>query len=94
MKIKCLDVVSGRSDFIPGGPTGLTKGKIYDVAEILETQFSIINDKMKIARYSRYRFEIVDETPVKPLRDNFNSLTLGMRNRIKELEDLVHKNHT
>jgi hypothetical protein len=91
MKIKCVDVVSGRSDFIPGGPTGLTKGKIYDVAEVLETQFSIVNDKMKIARYSQYRFKIVDATPVKTLRENFNCMTTVMRDKIKELEKEIAK---
>ena len=91
MKIICVDVVSGRSDYIPGGPTGLTAGKIYEVAEILGTQFSIVNDDMKIARYSKYRFDIVDTSQVKSLRDNFNTLTTGMRSRIKELEREIEK---
>lgn len=89
MKIVCVDVVSSRSDNIPGMPTGLTVGKVYDVAEILEDKFSIINDSMKMARYSKFRFAVVEDSPVKPLRDNFNTLTTCMRSRIKELEAQV-----
>jgi len=90
MKVKCIDVVSPRSDGASGKPTGLTIGCIYNVAEILDSQYSIINDNFKIARYSQYRFEVVDDKD-KPtnLRRDFNKLTLAMRTRIKELEALV-----
>lgn len=88
MKVKLIDNTTPRSDNIPGKPTDVSLGTVYEVAEVLnETgQYSIINDKMKIARYSQYRFEIVDDSPVDPLRDAFNMLTLLMRLRIKELE--------
>jgi hypothetical protein len=50
-----------------------------------------MNDKMKLARYSTYRFEIVDESVPLPLRDSFNTLTTPLRMRIKELEKLINE---
>lgn len=92
MKIRCLDKASARSDGVPGGATALTIGKIYKVAEVLPTtgQYSIINDDFKIARYSQYRFEVVDDTPVRSLREEFNSLTTEMRAYIKQLEARIY----
>jgi hypothetical protein len=86
MRVICIDTHSPRSDFVPGGPTGITVGAVYDVAEVLQEQYSIINDEMKMARYSQYRFEVVDSTPPLPLRQAFNPLTTKMRMRIRELE--------
>lgn len=91
MKVICIDAHSPRSDFVPGGPTGITLGTVYDVAEVLQEQYSIINDDMKMARYSQYRFEVVDATPVLPLRQAFNPLTTKMRMRIRELEEELHR---
>lgn len=92
MKVKLIDNTTPRSDNVPGGPKAVTLGKVYEVAEDLASgQYSIINDKMKIARYSKYRFEVVDNTPPVPLRDGFNLLTLPMRMRIRELEQLLEK---
>jgi hypothetical protein len=76
---------------MPGQPTSITLGCTYEVAEILEDQYSIINDSMKMARYSKYRFEVVDAKAVPLLRANFNMLTLPMRQRIRELEAEVEK---
>lgn len=91
MKVRCIDVVSPRSDQIKGRPTGITAGCAYEVAEVLDEtqQYSIINDDMKMSRYSQYRFLVIDPTPIKPLRENFNMLTLPLRTRIKELEKEV-----
>ncbi len=86
MKVKCIDIDAPRSDGFDGKPSALTVGNEYAVAEVLDTQYSIINDAMKIGRYSKARFEIVDNEPVPPLRDNFNTLTTPLRSRIKELE--------
>lgn len=91
MKVKCIEKSSPRSDGKQGQPTGLTVGKVYTVAEIVEghrevNQYSIINDDFKLARYNQSRFEVVDNSPVKPLREAFNSLTTEMRARIKQLE--------
>lgn len=89
MKILCIDKSTPRSDGKPGQPTAIKVGIIYDVAEIIEEtgQYSILNDDFKLARYSQSRFEIVDHSPVVPLRQAFNSLTTVMRSRIKELEN-------
>lgn len=91
MKVKCIDKASARSDGVPGGATDITVGKVYTVAEIVTgrrdvDQYSIINDKFKMARYNQCRFEVVDNSEVPSLRDAFNSLTTGMRSRIKQLE--------
>lgn len=86
MKVKCIDTEAPRSDGHDGKPSALTVGIIYVVAEVLDTKFPIINDAMKIGRYSQARFEVVDSTEVPPLRDNFNTLTTPLRSRIKELE--------
>jgi hypothetical protein len=88
MKVKLIDNSTPRSDNIPGGPSDVTLGQIYVVAENLQfsDKYSIINDKMKIARYSKYRFEIVEDTPPLALREAFNTLTTPMRERIKQLE--------
>lgn len=91
MKVMCINVVSPRSDHQSGMPSGITLGKVYDVAEVLDDKYSIINDYMKMSRYSQYRFEVVDNSPVLPLRDNFNRLTTCMRTKIKELEAEVRR---
>lgn len=86
MKVKCVDVLSPRSDGKFGRPSSLTVGKVYEVAEILDSQFSIINDSMKIGRYTKERFEVICNKSVPDLRANFNTLTTPLRTRIKELE--------
>lgn len=85
MKIQMNDTVTPRCDGVHA-PLGITLGKVYEVAEILHDKYSIINDNMKIARYLKIRFRVVDDTPVLALRDNFNTLTSQMRSKIKELE--------
>lgn len=92
MKVKCIEKSTPRSDGRQGKPTGITVGKVYVVAEIVTglrdvDQYSIINDDFKMARYNQCRFEVVDDSPVLPLREAFNSLTTGMRSRIKQLEN-------
>lgn len=92
MKVKCIETHTPRSDGKSGNPTAITIGKVYTVAEIVVglrdvDQYSIINDDFKMARYNQCRFEVVDDCPVPTLRDAFNSLTTGMRSRIKELEN-------
>lgn len=88
MKVKCINTTSPRVDLRPGPPTGLTVGAVYEVAEVLDEvgQYSVINDGMKMARYMQSRFQVVDDSPVKPLRDAFNTLTTPLRTRIKQLE--------
>lgn len=91
MKVRCVETSTPRSDGRRGNPTGITVGKIYNVAEIVVghrdvDQYSIINDEFKMARYNQCRFEVVEDTPVQPLRQAFNSLTTELRTRIKELE--------
>lgn len=92
MKVRCIEKSTPRSDGVQGGPTGLTIGKVYKVAEIVtgrsdRSQYSIINDDFKIARYSQCRFEVVCDEPVGSLRDSFNWLTTELRSRIKQLEN-------
>ena len=93
MKVRCIDKLAPRSDGMPGPATCITVGKDYKVAEILThtSQYSIINDEFKIARYSQRRFEVVDDSPVEPLRQAFNSLTTEMRVRIKQLESRLRE---
>lgn len=91
MKVRCIEKSSPRSDGVPGGAKGITVGKVYMVAELVSglrdvDQYSIINDEFKMARYNRCRFEIVDDSPVLPLREAFNRLTTDLRTRIKQLE--------
>ncbi len=88
MKVKCIDTHTPRSDGRKGPPQGIKVGSVYDVAEILPqtNQYSIINDDSKMSRYDQSRFEVVDDSPVMPLRQAFNSLTTHMRVRIRELE--------
>lgn len=88
MKVRCVETSTPRSDGQRGKPTAITIGNTYNVAEVLDEtgQYSIINDDFKMARYSQYRFEVVDDTAVRPLRQAFNSLTTELRTRIKELE--------
>lgn len=91
MKVKCIDIHTPRSDGRKGQPQGITVGGVYDVAEILPqtSQYSIMNDDSKMSRYNQFRFEVVDDSPVMPLRQAFNSLTTHMRVRIRELENKV-----
>jgi len=91
MRVICVDVKSPRSDGQRGRPTGITVGVIYDVAEVTDSQFSIINDNMMMKRYNQSRFEVIDESPVLPLRENFNTLTTCMRSKIKALEKELNK---
>jgi hypothetical protein len=93
MKVVLVDKHSPRSDGAPGLPTGVTLGKIYEVAEVLHVtgQYSIINDNFKIARYSMSRFRIYEQGVVKPLREAFNCLTIPLRSRIKELEKQIQE---
>ena len=89
MKVLCIDDFSPRSDGLLGKPTGITRGKTYQVAEILEDQFSIMDDKMKLSRYSKYRFVVTDNSTVLPLRENFNRLTTDIRTQNKQLLNQV-----
>lgn len=91
MKVKYKLVSIPRSDGQKGPPGGVTDGKEYVVAEnfLHSDKFSVINDDNKIARYSKFRFEITDETPVRSLCEEYNTLTSPLRKRIKELEALV-----
>lgn len=88
MKVRCIDTHTPRSDGRKGHPQGIKVGGIYDVAEILPQtgQYSIMNEDSKMSRYNQFRFEVVNTTPVQPLRQAFNSLTTHMRVRIRELE--------
>ncbi len=91
MKVRLIDDVSPRSDGRTE-PLGITVGKEYLVAEALHgsSQYSIINDNNKIARYSQNRFEVTDNQPIEPLRQAFNYLTMDMRNQLKALQRPVY----
>ena len=91
MKVRSIDAVSPRSDGRTE-PLGITVGKEYLVAEALHgsSQYSIINDNNKIARYSQNRFEVTDSQPIEPLRQAFNYLTMDMRNQLKALQRPVY----
>lgn len=94
MKVILIDNLTPRTDGKAGRPHGVTLGKEYEVAEVLDqtAQYSIINDENKMARYSQSRFEVTNTSPVLELRANFNRLTTPMRSRIKELERILeHK---
>lgn len=92
MRVKCIENSTPRSDGVPGGPTGLTVGKEYEVAEVVRSglrgtsQFSILNDSYKLARYSQSRFEVVDCGHIPSLRENFNHLTTPLRTELKALK--------
>jgi len=88
MKVRCVDVSTPRTDGQMGPPTSIKLGGVYKVAELLPDtgQYSLMNDQFKLARYSMARFEMVDDSPVLPLRQGFNSLTTELRARIKQLE--------
>lgn len=102
MKVRCIQITTPRSDLRRGPPGGITVGKVYKVAEIVDhshtyelmngemfprpQMYSIINDNFKIARYSQDRFEVVCDKPIGTLRDSFNWLTTELRTRIKQLE--------
>lgn len=91
MIVKCVQKSTPRSDGVQSPPTGIQVGREYVVAEILydEGKYSIINDENKMARYSMNRFTVIDETPVRPLREAYNVLTTPLRSRIKELEKQI-----
>ena len=93
MKIQCIDTHSPRTDGRKGPPSGITLGKTYQVAEVLNntSQYSLVNDEFRMSRYSQSRFEIIDDSPVVPLREAFNTLTTEMRTRIKQLEIQILK---
>lgn len=88
MRVKLIDNTTPRSDNVPGGPSGVTLGNEYVVAENLldSDKYTVINDNMKMARYSKYRFEILDNTPPRDLRTSYNTLTTPLRTKIRELE--------
>jgi len=102
MKVRCVQITTPRSDLRRGPPGGITVGKVYKVAEVIEpahtyalvndepfdrpTMYSIINDNFKIARYNQDRFEVVCDKPVQDLRTAFNWLTTELRSHIKYLE--------
>lgn len=79
MLVKYFDDQKKRSDGKDGKPTGLTVGNTYTVVEDLGYQFTLMNNDMKLARYSKCRFEVVDDSPIPNLRDAFNTLTTEMR---------------
>lgn len=91
MKVRLIDVTTTRSDGRPGGPTGVTLGFDYVVAEVLPhtEQYSIMNDDGRLCRYSMSRFVVVDDSPVPPLRQNFNTLTAPLRLELKRLQERV-----
>lgn len=93
MQVRYIDDTIPRSDAKNGKPTEVTVGKVYIVAEELATKYSIINDEYKIARYSKERFEIVDDSPVLPLRDAFNTLTKEMRMKLKKSDKFLVSNN-
>lgn len=89
MKVMYLDDEIPRSDGKHGAPKGVTVGAVYVVAEDLpdSDHYSIINDDLKMARYLKDRFEVVDSTPPRSLREEFNTLTTPMRTKIKQLKE-------
>lgn len=86
MKVKVIDIETPRSDGVPGGAQNITLGKVYRVAEIEFEKYSIINDQGKLARYNKYRFEVVDSKPPLSLRFAYNQLTAPLREEIRRLK--------
>ena len=91
MKVLYLDDKTPRSDGRKGKPSGITINNVYEVIEILDDtgQYTILNDRDKLTRHSQHRFEIVDYTPIRPLRLAFNSLTTSLRKEIKRLNEVI-----
>jgi len=87
MQVKYCNSQKPRSDGKKGEPTEVTLNSIYTVVEDLDGKYSIINDHYKISRYSKERFEIIDDSPIKPLRESFNELTKELRMQLKELKN-------
>lgn len=86
MIVKLIDITTPRSDGKPK-VENITLGNEYMVAEVIGTRISIMNDKNKLTRHSMARFEIIDPTPPRSLRDEFNTLTHALRMRNKELAE-------
>lgn len=88
MKVKYIDDSTPRSDGRSGKPTQVTLHNEYTVAEILETQYAIINDFGKLCRYSKSRFVITDYTAVVEISTAYNALTHSMRMELNALRKL------
>lgn len=87
MKLRCIDTFTSRSDGQRGGATDVTLGVTYKVIAVLDTQYAIVNDKGKMGRYSKYRFEVLDKTPPLPLEQSYNDLTHDVRMELKAAKD-------
>lgn len=90
MRVKAIDVTSPRSDG-RSKVTSITLGKEYVVAAIEGDRYVLVSDKNKLTRHSQYRFEVVDDSPVLPVREAYNMLTHPVRMKANELERRVEE---
>jgi len=88
MRVIAVDTESPRSDG-KSKVTSITKGKEYEVAAIEGDRYVLLNDNHKLTRHSQYRFKVVDDTPVKSVREAYNALTHPIRMEAKRLREHV-----
>lgn len=83
MKVVFQDNVTPRIDGNPAKINNLRSDKHYEVYGIEfrgeEKMFVVLNEDLKLARYAAFRFSVVEDTPLRTLREDFNKLTSGMR---------------
>jgi len=90
MKVKAIDITSPRSDGLPR-VTSITLGKEYEVAAIEGDRYVLVSDQNKLTRHSQYRFEVVDNSPVLPVREAYNKLTHPVRMKANAMERRVEE---
>lgn len=86
MKVVFLDDVTPRSDKISGPPTNITIGNVYEVFGVEGDKYVLLNDKRKMARYSKIRFKAIDSSPIRHLVSVFNEVVFPMQEEIRELK--------
>ena len=91
MIVQLIDTSTPRTDGKSGTPTQVTLNEEYVVIDETDTHYAIMNDKLKIGKYSKQRFVITDNTPIPDTKKEFNRLTTPLRLKIVELEREVNQ---
>lgn len=86
MKIEYVDDSIPCSDGRNSKPTGVTIGNEYEAVFESQTHYTIFNDDMKLARYKKERFAIIDSEWYESFNQIINKHTHEMRMEIKELK--------
>ena len=98
MKVLCIDTKTRRSDHkgcfsrFSSRPVDITKNSVYEVLEVLDGKYLLINNEFKATKHSQFRFEVVDDSPINNMTSNYNVLTRDLRMErnklLKELKEL------